>query len=105
MRFVHRGSHMKEIKKGISIPKHKQSLLLGHEEELCPPTASSSAGPLRLVCACSLGKGISESLREEWHPLTSSVLKNKLDLYSIWVKQGTVYSYLPIPSSSISVTL
>lgn len=50
MRFVHRGSHMKELKKRISIPKQQRLLLLGHEEELCPPIASSCAGPLTRVC-------------------------------------------------------
>lgn len=76
MRFVHRGSHMKELKKRISIPKHQRLLLLGHEQELCPPIASSSSGPLRLVCACSLRKGVSESPKEKLHPFTSVINTN-----------------------------
>lgn len=82
MRCVHRGAHMKEQRKIISIPKHCWLLLLGQGEELSPPTASSLAGPPRPLCVSSLAESFPECLKEQQHPFTSSVLKSQLDLYS-----------------------
>lgn len=80
-------------RKRISIAKHHWSLLLSQGEKLCSPTTSSFASPLRSLCVSSLGKGFPEFLKEQRHPFTSSGLKSELDLYSTYVKQGTVYSY------------
>jgi len=55
MRFGHRGAHMKEQRRIISIPKYCRLLLLGQGEVLCPSAASSSAGLLRALCGSSLG--------------------------------------------------
>lgn len=81
IRLVHVGLTWKS-KGGNFHPKTTLVASPGQGEELCPPTASSSAGPLRPLRVSSLEKGFPEFLTEPQHPFTYPVLKSELHLCS-----------------------